>query len=352
MIDSSEMLRKLALNFVRLSGLSALARPWTAGVGAILMLHRVTDAPGKSLGLNRHLSITPAFLDALIAEMRVDGYVFVSMDEAVERLRAGGSGPRFAALTADDAYRDNLVEALPVLEKHQAPLTIYVAPALIDGAIDMWWDVVEDIVMARDRLDLQTPAGRLVLDCSTPAGKRAANARLHDYLACEVSEAELGRTLRDLARAAGVDHDAPRRDTLMGWDDLRRIAANPLVTIGAHTVSHLNLRRLPDEVALREVAEAASILGDRLGHAPRHMAYPYGYAGAVGMREVGLAGEAGYVSAVTTRHGVLHRAHASHLHALPRISVNGRYQRLGHLRAMLSGATTPLANRGRLVVTV
>ena len=82
------------------------------------------------------------------------------------------------------------------------------------------------------------------------------------------------------------------------------------------------------------------------------MAYPYGYASAVGPREVALAKEAGYVSAVTTRHGVLQQGHANHLTALPRISVNGRYQRLGHLKTMLSGITTPLANAGKVLVTV
>ncbi len=50
------------------------------------------------------------------------------MDEAVERIKAGGKGGQFATITADDAYRDNMTEALPVLEKHGAPITIYVAP--------------------------------------------------------------------------------------------------------------------------------------------------------------------------------------------------------------------------------
>ncbi|WP_244425398.1 hypothetical protein [Pseudaminobacter salicylatoxidans] len=65
-----------------------------------------------------------------------------------------------------------------------------------------------------------------------------------------------------------------------------------------------------------------------------------------------LAKEAGYISAVTTRHGVLRPEHAGHLHALPRISLNGRYQQIGYVRTMLSGITTPLANRGKMLVTV
>ncbi|TIU59623.1 MAG: polysaccharide deacetylase, partial [Mesorhizobium sp.] len=81
-------------------------------------------------------------------------------------------------------------------------------------------------------------------------------------------------------------------------------------------------------------------------------AYPYGYASAVGGREVGFARDAGYASAVTTRHGVLRAEHAGFLQALPRISVNGRYQSVAHIRTMLSGVTTPLANAGKMLVTI
>ena len=78
--------------------------------------------------------------------MKARGYAFVTLDEAIERIRRGGNGGQFAAITADDAYRDNMTEALPVLEKHGAPLTIYVAPGLINGAADLWWEVIDDIV--------------------------------------------------------------------------------------------------------------------------------------------------------------------------------------------------------------
>ena len=138
----------------------------------------------------------------------------------------------------------------------------------------------------------------------------------------------------------------------MNWDEIRKIAAHPLVSIGSHTVNHFNLKRLSEERARREMTDVQRILEAELGETPKHMAYPYGYASAVGCREVALAKEAGYVSAVTTRHGVLRAEHADHLHALPRISINGRYQRVAHIRTMLSGITTPLANRGRMLVTV
>jgi peptidoglycan/xylan/chitin deacetylase (PgdA/CDA1 family) len=352
MIDSGDALRRLTLNVVRFSGAAALARMLVGGIGAVLMLHRVTAHLQRPNGVNRHLAVAPAFLDLLIADMKKAGYDFVSLDEAIDRIVNDPYRRRFATITADDAYRDNLTEALPIFEKHGTPFAVYVAPSLINGATDLWWELVEDIIAAQDFIDVPTPRGRVRLDCSTPAKKHAANIFLHDHLVRDVAEEDQRTVVRELARSVGVDFERPRRETLMSWEEVRTIAAHPLATIGAHTVNHYNLKRLSEEKAFQEMADAARILELELGERPRHMAYPYGYAAAVCEREVRLAKEAGFVSAVTTRHGVLRAEHARHLHALPRISVNGRYQSLPHLRTMLSGVTTPLANAGKLVVTV
>ena len=351
MIDWGEVVRRMVLNGARMTGLADLLRARYGGIGAILMLHRVTDAPRKTMGVNRHLSITPGFLDALLSELRGIGYRFVDMDEAADRITGSTSGERFITLSADDAYRDNLLEALPILEKHEAPITIHVCPGLTSGSMDLWWDLLEDVVTARDELYLTTSEGRMFVDCSTPARKAEANCKLHDYLTQEVREEDRQPILRDMARLAGLDHGQANRETLMTWDEVRKASDHPLVTIGAHTLCHFNLKRLSDEKAWEEIVDAPRVIELETGVKPQHMAYPYGYESAVGEREVALAAAAGFRTAVTTRHGVVTHEHAAHIHALPRISVNGRYQRVAHIRTMLSGITTPLANRGRTLVT-
>ncbi|WP_269930219.1 polysaccharide deacetylase family protein [Aminobacter sp. HY435] len=352
MIDAADRARKLAFRLIGSAGLGALARPLVGGIGAILMLHRVTASSDRPDGPNRHLGITPAFLDVLIGEMKRLGYVFVSMDEAVARIRAGGKAGQFAAITADDAYRDNLTEALPVLESHAAPIAIYVAPGLISGAVDLWWEVVDAIVEAGKPVALKRANGEVHLDCATPEARRRAFQCLSTHLTEHVQEQDQRALLSEWALSAGVDASEPGRKLLMNWDEIRRVADHPLATIGAHTVHHYNLKRLTPEAAMREMYRSRSLIEGELGQAPRHFAYPYGYAAAVGLRETHLAREAGFLSAVTTRHGIVRPEHASHLHALPRLSVNGRHQNLGAMRAMLSGATTVMASRGRRVVTV
>ena len=351
MFDSGEAARRLMLFAARFSGIARLLDSRLGGIGAILMVHRVTDEQPKPLGINRHLNVRPSFLDAGIAEMKRVGYRFVTMDEALDRMKSP-SVERFATITADDAYRDNLTEALPVLEKHAAPMTIYAAPGLTGGTADLWWDVLEDVVTSREEICLTTPRGRIAIDCTTPRRKVEANRQVHKYLTTELPETLRQGVLREIAAAAGVDPQQPSRATLMDWDELRHIAGHPLIEIGAHSINHYNLRRLDRDAAWNEIVDAARIIELETGCRPRHFAYPYGYRSAVGPREVELVAAAGYASAVTTRHGVIHPAHALHPHALPRISVNGRYQKIGHLRTMLSGVTAALANSGRTLVTV
>lgn len=344
MFDAADAIRRFILDAASLTRLDALARPLLGGVGAVLMLHRVSATPTRPGSPNRHLTVTPAFLDAALAAIAADGFDFVSLDEALARLHAGGG--RFAAVTADDGYRDNAAEALPVLERHRAPLTVFIAPALTDRAVPLWWEAIEDIAFSGRTVAL--PGGRGSLACHGPPAFR----RLLRLMSREVAETAQAGILKSLAEQAGTDPFRPGRGSLMDWEELRALARHPLVTIGAHTLHHYALARLPLDLARREIAEGRDRLAAELGEMPRHLAFPYGYASAAGRREVRLAAEAGFASAVTTRHGLLHRGHAGHLHALPRISLNGRFQDPAQTRVMVRGLTVPLANRGRLLVTV
>ena len=101
-----------------------------------------------------------------------------------------------------------------------------------------------------------------------------------------------------------------------------------------------------------EMIRGRERLESRLGVPIRHFAYPFGGRAEVGAREISLAREAGFNTAVTTRHANLQREHCSHLHALPRISVNGFHQSTRDLAVLLSGASSAMANRLRRVVTL
>jgi peptidoglycan/xylan/chitin deacetylase (PgdA/CDA1 family) len=130
----------------------------------------------------------------------------------------------------------------------------------------------------------------------------------------------------------------------MGWEELAELAADPLVTIGAHTVTHPMLAKLPDKAVRSEMDLSRSVIEAGLAKRPEHLSFPVGDRTSAGPREFKMAAELGFKTAVTTRPGVLFPQHAERLTALPRISLNGEYQRLRYVRVLLSGSATAMWN--------
>jgi hypothetical protein len=85
--------------------------------------------------------------------------------------------------------------------------------------------------------------------------------------------------------------------THVSWEQLREMAADPLVTIAAHSVTHPeDLRVLPDDKLEMEVFESKRILETQLGIPIRYFTYP---AGKYDARVADLVQKAGYQAALT-----------------------------------------------------
>ena len=314
------------------------------------MLHRVAETRPAAFSPNGYLTVSPRFLDKLLLRLKHRGFEFVSMDELLNRLRS--YRPRrwpepILAVTLDDGYRDNLENAVPVFRRHSVPYTIYVAPGLVDGQATLWWEDLAAIIARRDRFVLKSPKGNVDFDVSTTARKNKAFDELMALLTHKVSEDEQRTIVAELAWQAGVDQEAHRASSIMNWSEIVELSRDPLCTIGAHTLRHFALARLDAARAMAEIDESGRIIGIETGERPRHFAYPYGGPAAAGNREFMFAREAGFDSAVTTRHGVLYPGHVEHMHALPRISLNGNFQAMRYVDTLLSGLPTRLVNKGR-----
>ena len=111
------------------------------------------------------------------------------------------------------------------------------------------------------------------------------------------------QVIRDLSRRYQVDIAAFCEELCMTWDELATLAADPLVTIGAHTVNHVMLKKVPEKSARTEMEMSRSVIEASLGVRPQHLAYPVGDATSAGPREFQIAQELGFKTAVTTRPG-------------------------------------------------
>ncbi len=339
---------RAGLSALSLTGAHHVLRPMLAGVGAIFMLHHVRPRRADAFQPNHHLEITPDFLRATLQHLRNEGVAIVSMDEMAARLASGRTTTRFACFTCDDGYRDNRDHALPVLRAFNAPVAVYVTSDFADGCGRLWWVALERIIAKADAIEIALSGVATRLDCATSGAKQAAFDRMHAVLR-GLSDDEVRREIRALCAAHGVDENAISRDLCMGWDELRDFAADPLVTIGAHTISHCNLARQTDANAADEMRLSRTRIEDALQRPALHLAYPYGDKAAAAAREFALAKTLGFKTAVTTRPGMIFAENAAHMQALPRLSLNGNYQDTRFLPVLTSGAATAMYNGFRKV---
>ena len=344
MADLKQTIIRGGLESLYFTGAHIALRPFVAGVGAILTLHHVRPPRPDRFQPNRLLEVTPRFLTRVVTKLRRSGFDLVSLDEMHRRMTEGDFSQRFVCLTFDDGYRDTLQWAYPILKEAGVPFAIYVPTSFPDRLGELWWLVLEAVIARNDRIGLVIDGRDRKFDCRTVAEKRALYDELYWWLRGRPTEAEMRGVVRSLAAYYHVDIAAFCDELCMSWPELAQLASDPLVTIGAHTVNHPMLAKLPKEAVRSEMDLSRSVIEAALCVRPEHLSYPFGDRGSAGPREFEIAAELGFKTAVTTRPGVLFPEHARNMTALPRISLNGDYQRMRYVRVLLSGSATAMWN--------
>ncbi|HKX76656.1 MAG TPA: polysaccharide deacetylase family protein [Acidimicrobiia bacterium] len=66
-------------------------------------------------------------------------------------------------------------------------------------------------------------------------------------------------------------------DRPLTWDQIATMMETGLVTVGAHTHTHPDLRNSSDDRTIEELSLSDDLIEQRLGRLPQHFAYPWGY---------------------------------------------------------------------------
>lgn len=326
-------LTRLRLELAGLSPVTQLIEASVRPAGAILRLARVRPVRREAFQPLKQDEVTPEFLERLLRALRRWQYDIVPIGEVMSRAKAGGR--RFVGLTFDGGSRDLIEHAVPVLKRHAAPFTLYLPTGFIDGVGEAWWLALEQVVATHSRISLVINGEERRFKLGSSSEKQDG----YDYLAIwlrGLPPAELSNAIGDLCKRYGADLGSLSRAFAMTWDDVAGLAADPLITIGTATVHLSPLSNLGSADAAREIRMGRAVAEAATGRPLPHLAYPFDAAG-YGRREIGLAGEAGLATAVTTNPGVIMRGAIPDPLALPRITVDGRMPSLRVLRAQLSG---------------
>jgi peptidoglycan/xylan/chitin deacetylase (PgdA/CDA1 family) len=185
---------------------------------------------------------------------------------------------RGVLVTFDDGHRALHDLALPILRKHDVPAVVFACTDPIERQRSFWFDAV-----ARAKGEAAVESAK-----SMAWNEWHALATAHE------------------AVPAADDALAP-----MTSAQLSTMAADPLITIGAHTATHPILSRAPRDVQREEIFRSLDAIERITGRRPTSFAYPNGRPGVdYDMTTLNLLREAGITTAFTTLEGFAARGAA------------------------------------------
>ena len=243
----------------------------------VLTYHRIAKA-----SRDRHLNprLISAAPDEFGRQMRflAERYNVVRLDSVLEAVAGGRKLPKRAVLiTFDDAYRDFLEVAWPILHAHRLPATLFVPTAYPDRPERaFWWDrlhrcftdprrtevgVADFGVEGTDTLHLRTTEERsLALQTVTNHFKTLPYEdamRMVETLCAELSD------------------ESEPFNSVLRWDELRSLM-DENVSLCAHTRWHPLLTRVTAARARAEIAGSQADMQRELGFVQPVFSYPDG----------------------------------------------------------------------------
>lgn len=193
----------------------------------------------------------------------------IAPDDFEEVVRAARG---FGEITLDDGYADNLDVAVPIAEAYGLPITVFVTTGYIARSHVPMERVVG--VAARSELLTDDYMNRVGIIGPFPEGPEARYEQVRRSLR------NMGRDRRsayvtELMDCVGLSAHSLLAEFLTPAQ-VAELDAHPLVTVGAHGVSHANLVCVDDDELVRELVDSRAMLMEWLERDVNGMSYPYG----------------------------------------------------------------------------
>jgi peptidoglycan/xylan/chitin deacetylase (PgdA/CDA1 family) len=314
--------------------------PVLTGAAVILLYHRIASTTADPWALNvsrRHFDEHMAIVAAQGRQTRLRD-VAAALEDASDVRDA-------IAVTFDDGYANNLHEALPILEKHGVPATIFVPSLAVDAERELWWDELERLLLEPGTLPaslrLETAEGPFEYALAADNDHRSdftsnteswrawsdeTPTKRHDlYRAlwnrCRLmSQSERTGALDALRTWAGVADASPRpTHRTLTTSELATLCSSPLVDLGSHTQTHPSLARLPVACQQDEIGVAKRDLESLTGRSITAFAYPFGKREDYTPQTVEIVRETGHTCACVNYGAVTRPANSRF--ELPRLFV-------------------------------
>jgi len=281
---------------------------------AILAYHRVAELPSDP----QLLAVTPEKFERHLQIIR-QHFTILSLDQLCKGLEGGEIPARAVAVTFDDGYADNLYSAKPLLERYEVPATIFVTTGYIGKEREFWWDELQGLLLHPGTLPRELRLrirGKIfewdlgeaaqypeetwekhrhwnLLQKSIPGCRQHTYKRLHRLLR-PLAGSERDQILAELWDWRGEQPNGRQTNRILSKDELTRLAAGGLVSIGSHTVNHPLLSSVVRAEGIKEILESKATLEQILEHPVTGFSYPFGSWTTYTKQTVDIIRDSGY----------------------------------------------------------
>lgn len=282
----------------------------------IVIYHRISN-----LDIDPHkLAVTPAKFEKHLKYYK-DNYKVVTLLELVEHIKNGTITKRMMAVTFDDGYYDNYLNAKPLIEKYEIPITIFITSGFVGGKNELWWDELEKVFL----YDLNLP---IHLDIFVEDKQYSLNTTEKDKLTIfyevhsilkYLTENERNRILDSIFKWAGTERNL--RENYRGLDvyELIELSKSPFIEIGAHTVSHPCLSMEKYEEQQYQIIESKVELEKIIGEIIKSFSYPFGTSNDYSKLTKSIVKSSGFLCGIANNQSVINSR--TDIFEIPRVLV-------------------------------
>lgn len=209
-------------------------------------------------------------------------YYIVQLESFLDQQEKVKTKKPLASIVFDDGYKDFMEYALPILQKHQLPSSMYVVSNCVDQLHPIWTYKLDYLFLKTKRRQIQIETeteGLQEITWASEEEKMLFAKKLKPTLK-KIKNKKRENICKQIFRQLN-DIEIPE-NLYMNWEDLRQIKGEG-VAIGSHTVTHPMLGNIENEERIfSELKDSADRIKKELGFFPKTISYPIGsYSPAV-----------------------------------------------------------------------
>lgn len=274
----------------------------------ILMYHRIINGEKSKISYClKSLFVTKRDFESQVKYFSKK-YSIISLDNILSYLKGKIKLPaRSFVITIDDGYRDNYLNAYPILKKYNLPATIFLVTDYIGKNKVFWWDKIVFILKNNNLSQLCAKLDwylypkeilKKIHQLIQATGKRKDNLveRIVGNLT-ELKQFHREQIVKDLMKKSNISLDLVQKlNPILTWTEIKKMKSD-LITFGSHTKSHPLLTQLGDNQLKEEIYNSKLEIEKKLNKKILFFAYPYGESNKTIKK---MVKRAGYLAAFST----------------------------------------------------